>query len=1082
MICKIHFTGVAVNRANSNPSNSPHPSSQLSLSKSDPLTGSTTSSSDFSSNSRFSTLLRKISLYNDSQVITQLTPQSGTSNLHKLLQKLKRLASAGGIPANTNPHNETTHVRTKVVSGKLLGMNKIASSIPVFITNNTRLKRQLEGIFHVRGKGKTSSAPTTTTTTSRPNSPYNLTTHKTSLTHSSSLLPPLPKRRRIRYNRPPQNGEGLTKRLGLPVGIGHGSDNTTNNNNGAIIESISTNSNPKKEIGQTKYRHKKKEDDKITSVSNFHSTKSNTRNEEAEVEDLDDVPLSPNEKGKRNFTVEIVEIARKTVIKENNKNSGKAFRPYFTTSTAAPTDKKSSVDDVQSNTNSNIGQGNNKRLFNPNLKIQIKPFRPRLGIFSKPNIQTDSAGLASQQPQQRKPLSIANLPSVKYKSILNNNNNYDLITSSTTAHPISSYPISSSNPVYENTHTNTPLIRASNKPEAVEVQVSYQDQIPYNERDIDENDFKAFLDGHDTFGAKGSFKHFVSRNVTGHIPNQDNTKKTAEKISSHRRSRSRGANNNDIEVEKVTVKQQPTHQNNPKATVYTATGIPVVATDEEDKSIYQYSGMARNEKDKPHHFPKLPKSTLDALYQQGHPAIAKAPPGPLYKGHPLAEPYGTAAAREENEDYNPFQANPLVDEPPLKYDPESDRFYGNPVPDKDKLAQSNRPEPSQVQIENDDRGPEYQEEDRQQRRPQQQEQQEQRPPLPDRQKDDNDNNDNDDNKLYYERVYEPPEDDYNERQIEKEADSFIKDFVSLDNNFQPLPRPSADEENFKGLIAPEAQEDIDYDERRFERDNNGNRDNDRDGDDGQSTTRRSNRDNGRGTSSDNPNNDDDGHDDDYSDDEGGYERPEDEFDQSYVDALKQFDDEIKKIQDNEKNGITTDANIPPPTSTSPQALVITSPGPSVSYQQQRNAPPPPDYQVTTPTHHHQDDAEDDTNNENEEQEEQQQHQRRPAPDGRKVDGEDEEEEVNQRNNNQNEETTPTSREEEEEKEGDDDGRAKDADESQHVKINKVVEVKADGLKEDRSGNLDEDISRIEEEFRRPPQRSFSTQHPNVRYK
>lgn len=183
-----------------------------------------------------------------------------------------------------------------------------------------------------------------------------------------------------------------------------------------------------------------------------------------------------------------------------------------------------------------------------------------------------------------------------------------------------------------------------------------------------------------------------------------------------------------------------------------------------------------------------------------------------------------------------------------------------------------------------------------------------------------------------------------------------------------------------------------------------------------------------------------------------------------------------------ENGITTDANIPPPTSTSPQALVITSPGPSVSYQQQRNAPPPPDYQVTTPTHHHQDDAEDDTNNENEEQEEQQQHQRRPAPDGRKVDGEDEEEEVNQRNNNQNEETTPTSREEEEEKEGDDDGRAKDADESQHVKINKVVEVKADGLKEDRSGNLDEDISRIEEEFRRPPQRSFSTQHPNVRYK
>lgn len=803
-------------------------------------------------------------------MIAQLA-QSRTANLHKLLHKLHKITS--------NPRNNGTIAQfsagTKVMSGKLLGVNKIAASIPSFITSNTRLKRQLEGIFHVRGTSSASSSISTTTTTRRPS------------VETTPFQSPI---RPLRY-KPPNGsviggggGGGVVKRIRK---LSHGKKNLHNETNSVTIPQVSN--SPKKETEQTQQnQYQNKEDEKITTITNFNPKKSHTP--KFKDEDFIDVGhISPEDvNGKRNYSVEIVEIARKTVIKEDNTGKYRpTFRPLFQSSSTTPKNLHAE----------NSPSTGSKSSFKPS-------FRPRVRVNNflkqgKVPVTTtrDKIPVSATQPIIKKSSNDDTIfrPSIKYKSATSN---HDLVTSSTTAHPISVEWTPNS---LNNFHPPSPTPRKKQYG-VVEVNINSQEQIPYNDRDVDEADLKDYLDGHSTFGAKGNFKHVVSKNVTGYLPNsQDNTKSVKHGLNKrqpsvlHRRSPSR----NDVEVEAVEVKVHQNNANlnqrNDKSTIYTATGVPISLDEEnqDNNAVFQYSGN----KDKPHHFPKLPKSTLDALYKQGHPAIAKAPPIVEHEGSP--------------EDYNPFRANPLVDDVPLKYDPESDRYYGNPTPDKEKLAQSNRPEPDRIQIDLDQR-PEYQEEEQKKRPPLR--------PLPSPQSftrrasngneevgnnDKNKNDNNDDGPAPpYERVYKPgdrvyePPDEYDERNVENEGDTFIKDFVSLDNNFQQLPRPSKEEESFRDLIAPEARDESD--DQYFEPDSRGGRGSDRDRG---SSTRRSN-DRGSGRDDENREEEDTVEEvEDYhpgaNDDEFGPTGQPDDFDKSYVDALKQFDDEIKQIQDAE---------------------------------------------------------------------------------------------------------------------------------------------------------------------------------------
>lgn len=191
------------------------------------------------------------------------------------------------------------------------------------------------------------------------------------------------------------------------------------------------------------------------------------------------------------------------------------------------------------------------------------------------------------------------------------------------------------------------------------VVVHLNQQIPYNDKDISDEDLKDYHDGHASFGSKGNFTHtIISRNVGGFLP--------GEKV---------------ISIEKGVVKERVSGSGE----VYAVPGGRSGGSREGapfSKVKSDSGGGSKESGDRTS--PAIPVS-LEDLYRKGHPGVVIAPGKEAFDDRGFDDDVGGGYSG------SPFKYDPLVDEPPLKFDPESDRFYGEPVVDKDKVAQSNSP-------------------------------------------------------------------------------------------------------------------------------------------------------------------------------------------------------------------------------------------------------------------------------------------------------------------------------------------------------------------------------------------------------
>lgn len=238
------------------------------------------------------------------------------------------------------------------------------------------------------------------------------------------------------------------------------------------------------------------------------------------------------------------------------------------------------------------------------------------------------------------------------------------------------------------------------------VVINSKELIPHHERDLSDEDLKDYHDGHSTFGSKGNFTHtIISRNVAGFLPNPGG--QAIQSDTSHELSKRAGRSKDarKIVIERGQVREKYAKENsreNSNPEVYSVPGGRTSSTEnyESTKQAFPFernrsskkgkdgSGSSKeiNDRTSP-----VIRSSLEELYRKGHPGVVRAPRGQnaasAHQRHELAEPYGESA-----DEGTPFGYNPLVDEPPLKFDPASDRFYGNPVPDnKERVAQSNSP-------------------------------------------------------------------------------------------------------------------------------------------------------------------------------------------------------------------------------------------------------------------------------------------------------------------------------------------------------------------------------------------------------
>ncbi|CAL8110922.1 unnamed protein product [Orchesella dallaii] len=305
-------------------------------------------------------------------------------------------------------------------------------------------------------------------------------------------------------------------------------------------------------------------------------------------------------------------------------------------------------------------------------------------------------------------LKVKNTPSVVYKKGSSSSSSterpkyYGKWRSTSTEGSSEESPISASNED-----------RSRDNSDERQVVINLDQQIPLDDQGISEEDLKDYHDGHSTFGTKGNFTHSViSRNVAGFIPNNPQQggnnanalSKRNQQIESSPSSRRGGGRKIVIEKGRVTEKYPNTKSNpfqDPKSDIYAVPGGRSGSEEEEEdvpqQQVFKFT-RNKNGKDGGNHpkndltSPAIPTS-LEELYRKGHPGVLPAPRKkdrllPL----PHSEPYG-----ESEEFQHPFRANPLLDDPPLKFDPESDRFYGEPIPDnKEKLAQSNSP----IRVEN----------------------------------------------------------------------------------------------------------------------------------------------------------------------------------------------------------------------------------------------------------------------------------------------------------------------------------------------------------------------------------------------
>lgn len=475
---------------------------------------------------------------------------------------------------------------------------------------------------------------------------------------------------------------------------------------------------------------------------------------------------------------------------------------------------------------------------------------------------------------------------------------------------------------------------ASSEERRGSVVVNLNSQIPYNDRDLSDEDLKDYHDGHSTFGSKGNFTHTIlSRNVAGFVPNQSGE-------NSNRRNK--GDRTIVIQKGKVT-ERYPEDDNpfkNPNIEIYSVPGGRSSSTENSapKQEAFPFTRTSKRTKeaaiqDNDRTSPAIP-SSLEELYKKGHPGVVPAPKKASYHKNPLSDPYGDNAVYT-----SPFKYNPLEDEPPLKFDPESDRFYGEPVPDnKERVAQSNSPA---VQVESGkgkaDRTGILQPDDdffRPVKRESEEDKSSSREDDQSASREQRPRNQND--RFFYGRAYNPPDyateydteaagDGENRRDSPNDQDNF--DFVGLDENFGPSHNDDTggvDSDFFEfpeglgGLgggrgggarfrpRADQAGKEGEHDEgRRNNNDDDANRD-----------TGNSNRDFDDGTASREeepvrrspppPPRQSSGKDDDDYDfgpapvrnaEVGDNEGHPELYDTGFIHTLKQFDEEIKKLQD-----------------------------------------------------------------------------------------------------------------------------------------------------------------------------------------
>jgi len=900
---------------------------------------------------------------------------------------------------NTNKNVIASTINVKSLNGSLLIRND---------NNDTasRLKRQLEGIFHVR--------ETPSSSTAIPILPLPDQSNFSNKTSSRKSLFTRPDNRRLRVN-------------GFLTNVNNKSHQRINSTKTTKVETrkkfpnkesfdtdsmnVRTEATPHSLVTHNKW----KPPPLLGSLTTATSTNNTTS------------PFKKN--GNNNVTVEIIETSRRTVIKHdgiNNNDHDDGESPVenpFGDSRSTPNDQKAVIFPSPSPIQEESSLLKSTPIFRsirPRLKHQ-KRFRQGGGAGQGNNKNYNESpppSSSSSSPEDSTTIEDTHEPIPTTRPRNNHNSN------------------NPKSPKSLNLPKREIIIEDLTQPGDVKVS-SFQEQIPYNDREVSEADLKDYLEGHTTFGAKGNFKHIVSRNITGFIPHHHHHQSSGTEVKrnhhgvykrtpaagqssldsgggthTHRKRNSRGGNhdrNNNNNEDAVSISQAEVkkfnrgREQNPKMTIYTASGVkyaPSSVDDQEDlgKQFYEYSGgksknndntkdknyrrkqdeEARRRSNDNNHDDRDGSSRednnsnqFDELYKQGHPGIAK-PPQIIYKSHPLGVPYGRV---EDLDLYNesPLRADPLSDDVPLKFDPASDVFYGNPKPDKDKnIAQSNRPAP--VRVENEDRESSLTTSTMTSKN---------RHPYRDHDEiskrvGESDNNNGgggpDENGRYYpppsysedERgggggggssrrppSYEPSSGDNND-------DQYFKDFVSLDNNFQQLPRPSKEDESFSSLIPPEAndyeddgryyadEDDDGYNSRRgggegrgssstsgYDKDDRETTDRNRDRD---RYNKDSERDDAEEPDSRHSNNND--HDDrtersrdDDNDDQrrgssssrrppsrggsggqayGGRDDGYDDFglnqegvspeyfDSSYVDALKHFDDEIKKLEEHER--------------------------------------------------------------------------------------------------------------------------------------------------------------------------------------
>ncbi|ODN00615.1 hypothetical protein Ocin01_06056 [Orchesella cincta] len=507
-----------------------------------------------------------------------------------------------------------------------------------------------------------------------------------------------------------------------------------------------------------------------------------------------------------------------------------------------------------------------------------------------------------------------------------------------------------------------------------QVVINLNQQIPLDDQEISEEDLKDYNDGHATFGTKGNFTHsIISRNVAGFIPNNPQTgnknelRKRSQRIEPYYASKKRGDGRKIvIEKGKVTEKYPENPDNpfkDPKSDIYAVPGGRSGSEEEEeDQPQQQVFKFTRNKKHGGNHpkndltSPAIPTS-LEELYRKGHPGVLPAPRNK--DSHLLdSEPYGDSG------EYRPssFRADPLEDDPPLKFDPESDRFYGEPIPDnKEKLAQPNSP----IRVENRrstdaavNRNGEFQEFFS--------------PPPPKRgraansQEEDSSSREsptkNPDafissrelparsppGRFNYGRAYNPPEysNDYDTAdQVEQgdnpeTNDSGLYDFVGLEENYG-AGAPAEDDFDYGGGFAPSSFKPRAGDDRNqevVENNGDGGRSNE---DDERETTPRARNPPRRApskASNEDVEYDNNGRESDYGFGPAGTEEgANDAYDPGFINTLKQFDEEIKKLQHQERNKLLHSTPVPQqqqetPPPNIPVATPIAIPGSSDEYK------------------------------------------------------------------------------------------------------------------------------------------------------